>query len=194
MPEAAAVVNYGLNKLRFPSPVPVGSRVRLAIDLQGVEDVKGGVQAAYGMTFEIEGGDKPACVAEVLFRVLPVGRRGGGEMREAEQAGVEAAEALEPEGGLVAALDPMAFGGALLRAAAGVARNPVGLGAALGRLSSGLVQTAAATTARAFGADSTGPLAPDSRTAASRTRPGATTRSTTRCSSRTSSGAASWTT
>ena len=48
--------------------MPVGSRVRLAIDLQGVEDVKGGVQAAYGMTFEIEGGDKPACVAEVLFR------------------------------------------------------------------------------------------------------------------------------
>ena len=82
-------------------------------------------------------------------------------MREAEQAGVEAAEALEPERGLVAALDPMAFGGALLRAAAGVARNPVGLAAALGRLSSGLVQTAAATTARTFGADSTGPLAPD---------------------------------
>ena len=68
VPEAAAVVNYGLNKLRFPAPVPVGSRVRLAIDLQDVEDVKGGVQAAYGMTFEIEGGEKPACVAEVLFR------------------------------------------------------------------------------------------------------------------------------
>ena len=61
-------VNYGLNKLRFPSPVVVGSRVRLSATLDSVEDVAGGVQATIGLTFEIEGKDKPACVAEAVFR------------------------------------------------------------------------------------------------------------------------------
>jgi acyl dehydratase len=61
-------INYGLNKLRFPSPVPVGSRVRAGAKLAGVEDVAGGVQVALAVTFEIEGGAKPACVAEILFR------------------------------------------------------------------------------------------------------------------------------
>src|SRR4051812_37802091 len=65
---ASAVVNYGLNRLRFPAPVPVGSQVRLALDLAGVEDVTGGVQAAFAATFEIDGAAKPACVAELLFR------------------------------------------------------------------------------------------------------------------------------
>lgn len=61
-------VNYGLNKLRFPSPVPVGSKVRAGIELGSVEDVSGGVQVQLNVTFEIEGGSKPVCVAEVLFR------------------------------------------------------------------------------------------------------------------------------
>jgi acyl dehydratase len=61
-------VNYGLNKLRFPSPVPVGSRLRAGAVLSSVEDVAGGVQVALELTFETEGGVKPACVAELLFR------------------------------------------------------------------------------------------------------------------------------
>jgi acyl dehydratase len=61
-------INYGLNKLRFPSPVPVGSKVRAGATLAGVEDVSGGVQVTLTVTFEIEGGTKPACVAEILFR------------------------------------------------------------------------------------------------------------------------------
>jgi acyl dehydratase len=61
-------VNYGLNKLRFPSPVPVGSKVRAGAELAAVEDVAGGVQVTMTATFEIEGGTKPVCVAEILFR------------------------------------------------------------------------------------------------------------------------------
>jgi acyl dehydratase len=61
-------INYGLNKLRFPSPVPVGSRVRAGVELASVEDVSGGAQVQLNVTYEIEGGTKPACVAEVLFR------------------------------------------------------------------------------------------------------------------------------
>ncbi len=64
----AQVVNYGIGKARFPAPVPVGSQVRLAVDLTAVEEVKGGVQTTYGLAFEIEGSGKPACVAEILFR------------------------------------------------------------------------------------------------------------------------------
>jgi acyl dehydratase len=61
-------INYGLNKLRFPSPVPVGSKVRAGATLAKVEDVEGGVQVTMNATFEIEGGTKPVCVAEILFR------------------------------------------------------------------------------------------------------------------------------
>ena len=61
-------INYGLNKLRFPAPVPVGSKVRAGAALATVEDVAGGVQVALDVTFEIEGATKPVCVAEVLFR------------------------------------------------------------------------------------------------------------------------------
>ncbi|HET6916857.1 MAG TPA: MaoC family dehydratase [Acidimicrobiales bacterium] len=61
-------VNYGLNKLRFPSPVPVGSKLRAGATLAGVEQVSGGVQVTLAVTFEIEGGAKPVCVAEILFR------------------------------------------------------------------------------------------------------------------------------
>ena len=61
-------INYGLNKLRFPSPVPVGSKLRAGAKLASVEQVSGGVQVTLEATFEIEGGSKPVCVAEILFR------------------------------------------------------------------------------------------------------------------------------
>ncbi|KOG29188.1 MaoC family dehydratase [Streptomyces resistomycificus] len=61
-------VNYGLNKVRFPSPVKVGSRIRLVGRLAEVEDVPGGVQIAVDGTIEIEGGAKPAAVLQSLSR------------------------------------------------------------------------------------------------------------------------------
>jgi acyl dehydratase len=61
-------INYGLNRLRFPAPVPVGAKVRAGAVLSNLEDVSGGVQVSWNLTFEIEGGAKPACVAEILFR------------------------------------------------------------------------------------------------------------------------------
>ena len=61
-------VNYGANKVRFPAPVPVGSKLRLGAQLIDVEDVAGGVQCTIELTFEVDGNDKPSCVAQVLFR------------------------------------------------------------------------------------------------------------------------------
>jgi acyl dehydratase len=61
-------VNYGTNKVRFPAPVPVGSRLRATAKISTVEDVPGGVQAAIVYTVEREGGDKPVCVAESVVR------------------------------------------------------------------------------------------------------------------------------
>ncbi len=62
-------VNYGLDKVRFPSPVPVGSRIRLGAVLRGAEELGGGgVQVRLELTFEVEGVTKPACVAELLLR------------------------------------------------------------------------------------------------------------------------------
>ena len=61
-------VNYGLNKVRFPSPVPVGSRIRLTARLASVEDVAGGVQITVDGTIEIEGGAKPAAVLQSVSR------------------------------------------------------------------------------------------------------------------------------
>jgi len=61
-------VNYGANKVRFPSPVPVGSNVRVGASLKDVEDVAGGYQVTVEATFEVEGAAKPSCVAELLFR------------------------------------------------------------------------------------------------------------------------------
>jgi len=61
-------VNYGLNKVRFPAPVPAGSKVRATFELLSVEDVEGGVQVVSRVTVEREGGDKPVCVAETVSR------------------------------------------------------------------------------------------------------------------------------
>jgi acyl dehydratase len=62
-------LNYGINKLRFPSPVPVGSKVRADVTLANVEEVGGGgFQATLNVTVEVDGQDKPGCVAEVVYR------------------------------------------------------------------------------------------------------------------------------
>jgi len=63
-------VNYGAEKIRFPSPVPVGSKLRLGVKLLGVEEVTGGIQTKLEFSFEVEGASKPSCVAEVLFRLF----------------------------------------------------------------------------------------------------------------------------
>jgi acyl dehydratase len=68
MPEAKLSVNYGLNKVRFPAPVPVGSRVRGRLTLKDIEDIEGGIQVTWLVTIEREGGDKPVCVAESMAR------------------------------------------------------------------------------------------------------------------------------
>jgi acyl dehydratase len=62
-------VNYGLNRVRFPAPMPVGQKVRMRSKLLSVEDVPGGIQLVTQMTFECEGVDKPVCVAESLTRL-----------------------------------------------------------------------------------------------------------------------------
>jgi len=61
-------VNYGTEKVRFPAPVTVGSRIRGSGELVSVEDVKGGVQAVVRVTVEIEGKDKPGCVVDTISR------------------------------------------------------------------------------------------------------------------------------
>jgi acyl dehydratase len=61
-------VNYGANKVRFPSPVPVGLNLRLGATIKQVEDVAGGIQVTVEAVFEVEGATKPSCVAELLFR------------------------------------------------------------------------------------------------------------------------------
>ncbi len=62
-------VNYGLNKVRFPAPVPAGSRVRARFEVLSVEDIEGGAQIVSRVTVEREGGDKPVCVAEAVSRI-----------------------------------------------------------------------------------------------------------------------------
>jgi acyl dehydratase len=61
-------VNYGLNRVRFVSPVAAGSRVRGRFALAALEEIEGGAQATWGVTVEREGGDRPCCVAEWLVR------------------------------------------------------------------------------------------------------------------------------
>lgn len=62
-------VNYGCNKVRFMSPVPVGANLRLGVTILSVEEIPGGVQCTYNFSFEVEGAAKPSCVAEVIFRM-----------------------------------------------------------------------------------------------------------------------------
>jgi acyl dehydratase len=62
-------VNYGADRIRFPAPVPVGSKLRLGAKLLEVTDIAGGAQMKMEFSFEVEAASKPSCVAEVLFRV-----------------------------------------------------------------------------------------------------------------------------
>ena len=65
-------VNYGANRVRFPAPVPVGSRVRGSAELLAAEEVKGGaVQATVRVTVEIEGSERPGCVIDTISRYYP---------------------------------------------------------------------------------------------------------------------------
>jgi acyl dehydratase len=66
--EVTSRVNYGLGKVRFPAPVPVNSKIRMKATLVSVEDVPGGVQLTIDAVLEREGGDKPVCVAQPIFR------------------------------------------------------------------------------------------------------------------------------
>ena len=63
-------INYGVNKVRFPAPVPSGSKVRFSAMLQDVTEIPGGVQAVIVITAEVEGSEKPACVVESVTRYL----------------------------------------------------------------------------------------------------------------------------
>ena len=64
-------VNYGCNKVRFPAPVPVGSRIRAGAEVVSAEDFKGAIQSIVRVTVEIEGKDRPACVAETVSLYYP---------------------------------------------------------------------------------------------------------------------------
>ncbi|HEX7140613.1 MAG TPA: MaoC family dehydratase [Vicinamibacterales bacterium] len=70
---ARMAINYGLNRVRFVSPVPSGSRVRGRFTLASVEDAGGAIQAVWSVTVEREGTEKPSCVAEWLVRYYPSG-------------------------------------------------------------------------------------------------------------------------
>lgn len=64
------VINYGADRLRFPAPLRAGSRLRAVVELLRADEIPGGVQAVWKLTYEIEGREKPACVAEIVFRYL----------------------------------------------------------------------------------------------------------------------------
>lgn len=66
------VINYGANKVRFPAPLRVGSRVRMSAELASATESKdGSVQVVFGLAFEAEGNEKPCCIAEIIFRYYP---------------------------------------------------------------------------------------------------------------------------
>lgn len=63
-------INYGLNRVRFPAPLPAGSRIRARVTVASVDDVPGGDQAVLVATIEREGEEKPVCVAELVLRMM----------------------------------------------------------------------------------------------------------------------------
>ena len=63
-------INYGLNRLRFPAPVPSGSRIRARFRVDALDEIPGGAQATIAATVEREGHEKPVCVAELILRLL----------------------------------------------------------------------------------------------------------------------------
>ena len=65
-------VNYGVDKMRLPSPVPAGARLRMAVELKDVRELPGGgARATFGLSFELEGQAKPACVADAIYVYYP---------------------------------------------------------------------------------------------------------------------------
>jgi acyl dehydratase len=68
MSDVKMLVNYGLNRVRFPAPLPVGRRVRGRLALLAVDDIAGGAEMRWSVTVECEGETKPVCVAEAIFR------------------------------------------------------------------------------------------------------------------------------
>ena len=70
VPNAKMGVNYGCNRVRFPAPVPVGSKIRATGEIVSVDEVAGGAQVVVRVTVEIEGGEKPACVVESVSRFV----------------------------------------------------------------------------------------------------------------------------
>ncbi|WP_026919713.1 MaoC family dehydratase [Gordonia shandongensis] len=70
VPAASSILNYGLDRVRFPAPVPVGGRVRLVASIGEIAAVTGGVQVRIDATVECEGSSKPAAVAGVVYRYL----------------------------------------------------------------------------------------------------------------------------
>jgi acyl dehydratase len=68
--EVRTKVNYGLGRVRFPAPVPVGAKVRLSASLAALKPIPGGVELTVDAVLQIDGGDKPVCVAQPIFRFL----------------------------------------------------------------------------------------------------------------------------
>jgi len=68
--QVQAGINYGLNRVRFPAPTPVGSRVRLRAMIREVTDVPSGARMTMDYTFERDGGERPVCVAETLSQLI----------------------------------------------------------------------------------------------------------------------------
>jgi acyl dehydratase len=64
----AVILNYGLNRVRFPSPLKLGSRYRMHVDLAELKELDGGAEVVYRLTYEVEGETKPCCVADLVFR------------------------------------------------------------------------------------------------------------------------------
>jgi len=62
------ILNYGLNKVRFPTPLKVGSRSRMHVELADVNEIEGGAEAVYRLKYEVENESKPCCVADLVFR------------------------------------------------------------------------------------------------------------------------------
>jgi acyl dehydratase len=65
---ATQILNYGLNRVRFTAPTPVGSRLRMGLKVTDVAEVAGGYQVTFGLTFDRDAQQKPVCVAELVFR------------------------------------------------------------------------------------------------------------------------------
>jgi acyl dehydratase len=62
------ILNYGLNRVRFPAPLKVGARVRMQVDLAEVKELDAGAEAVYHLTYQVDGEPKPCCVADLVFR------------------------------------------------------------------------------------------------------------------------------